>query len=226
MTNSYSNPLTYGQPVQAYDTQAKKQSSAPYGIAGLAVGGAAGALVGYKKNPFIAKNGEATDVFAKNVYEKYAEKAKDSIKKPYEQTKEILKNLDSVKTLEELKTLFSKNKEVADSLEITVDNVNTNNLAETKKTIKENLEAKNKTRFQDMKNKIKTFWDAEKKKFFKPEGSDESIFNAINDAKKGVKGKLIAKYTAIGAIGLGIITTILHKLITSKKPTEDTQQIV
>ena len=70
-----------------------------------------------------------------------------------------------------------------------------------------------------MKNKIKTFWDAESKKFAKSDGGDEKIFNAIVDAKKGVKAKVIGKYAAIGAAATGILAVVLHKIISSKNNT-------
>lgn len=234
MTYSYQGPLTYGpQPIPlANDVmQEKKKSSAPYAAAGLVVGGGVGCFAGCRTNPFIAKNGEATDSFSKSVYEKFASKADDAIKKPFEQGNEILKKIDSVKSPDELKTLFNNNpeaaKKVCNELGRTPDeflsDVTSNNLSSNKKTIKEKLESGNNARFQDMKNRIKTFWDAEKKKFVKPEGSDEKVYNAINEAKKGIKTKVVLKYTAIaGAIGAAA-AFIAHKIISHKKEVSQQQ---
>ena len=217
MTYSYSTPLTYGPQTAQTNT---KPSSLPYGAAGLVVGGAAGAVAGVKKNPFIDKSGEATDSFSKKVFQKYIDKAEDAIKKSHEQKMEIYKDIDGVKTSDELRALFSSKPDAKISLEADfLKNVDESNLAASKKTIKNKIIADTNTSLQNVKNKIKTFWDAESKKFAKPDGGDEKIFNAIVDAKKGVKAKVIGKYAAIGAAATGILAVVLHKFISSKNNT-------
>ena len=216
MSYSYSTPLTYGQPSQgtySNETATKKSSALPYGVAGAVVGGVGGGIIGGKKNPFINKNGEATDTFSKKVFEKYIDKADDAIKKAHNQKMEIYQEIDGIKNADDLRALFAARPEANLKLEPDfLNNVDANNLTESKKVIKETVEADTKASFQNVKNKIKTYWDANAKKFVKPDGSDETIFNAINEAKKGVKGKLIAKYTAIGAAATAILAVVLNKL--------------
>lgn len=210
---SYSYSVPNYQPVefpQDYN-QTKKKSSLPIAGAGLVVGGGVGAYLGSKKNPFVEKGGEITDTFAKNVLEK----ADDAIKKPYDQVKEVLGKLNSIKTPEDLKSLFSSNPEAKCSVDLGT--ITADNLSNNKTTIKNELEAKSKSLVQDMKNKIKTFWDKKEKKFIKPDGSDENVFKAIQNASKGAKAKIIAKYAAIGAVATGAIAFIAHKILTSKK---------
>lgn len=216
MSYSYSTPLTYGQPSQgAYtnETATKKSSALPYGVAGAVVGGVGGGILGGKKNPFINKNGEASDTFSKKVFEKYIDKADDAIKKAHNQKMEIYQEIDGIKNADDLRALFAARPEANLKLEPDfLNNVDANNLTESKKVIKETVEADTKASFQNVKNKIKTYWDANTKKFVKPDGSDETIFNAINEAKKGVKFKTIAKYAAVGAGATAILAVVLNKL--------------
>lgn len=216
MSYSYSTPLTYGQPSQgtySNETATKKSSALPYGVAGAVVGGVGGGIIGGKKNPYLDKKGEATDTFSKKVFEKYIDKADDAIKKAHTQKMEIYQEIDGIKNADDLRALFAARPEANLKLEPDfLNNVDANNLTESKKVIKETVEADTKASFQNVKNKIKTYWDASSKKFVKPDGSDETIFNAINEAKKGVKGKLIAKYAAIGAAATAILAVVLNKL--------------
>lgn len=221
MSYSYSNPLTYGQPqgVYANNTTAKKSSALPYGISGAVVGGIGGGILGYKKNPFLEKNGEATDTFSKHVYEKFIDKADDAVKNAYNQKMEIYKEIDGIKNADDLRALFAAKPEAKLHLEPDfLNNVDANNLTESKKVIKETIEADKKASLQNLKNKVKSFWDADAKKFVKPDGADENIFNAINDAKKGVKFKSIAKFAAIGAAAVGVFAIVLSKLFSKNNP--------
>lgn len=227
MTYSYQSPLTYGQPSPPvmYDGMTeKKPSSLPYAAAGLVVGAGLGGFGGSKKNPFVSKNGSAHDTFAKNVYKKYIEKAPDAGKEAYNQGLEILKKIDAAKTPEELTELLNSNseamKEVCTELKQTSDefvqNITKENLSANKKTIKEKIKAGNETRYRDIKNKIQSCWNTQTKKFEKPDTIKQEVFDAIKDATKGVKGKLIVKYAAIAGIITGTAAFIAHKIFTNK----------
>lgn len=219
MTNSYSTPLNYGQTLpMTYNNDTtnipQKPSAVPYGIAGCVTGGVAGAIVGNKANPYLAKNGEANDTFAKKVFETYIDKAEESVKKAHNQKMEIYKEIDGVKNADDLRALFASKPDAKLKLEPDfLNNVDANNLTESKKTIKEAIEADTKVSYQNLKNKIKTFWDAAQKKFVKPSGADDKVFDAITTAKKGIKGKLIAKYAGVGAVITGTIAVLLQKLL-------------
>lgn len=223
MTYSYSGPLTYGPQTNGvyYDEMTyKKPSALPAATAGVLVGGIGGAVVGGKKNPYVNKKGEILDSFAKTTYEKYVDKAAGAAKESYHGGQEILAKIDSVKNPEELKALLSSNQEAAKDIcaelkqtpEEFLTNVSEKNLNANKKIIKEKINAGNNTRFQDMKNQIQACWDADKKKFVKNENVKDDVYKAIKKSTNGIKGKIIAKYAAIGAAVAGVVGFVLGKL--------------
>lgn len=218
MSYSYSTPLTYGptSPI-TYDNEpantVKKNSSIPLGVTGAVAGGIGGCIYGHKTNPFIGKNGEATDSFSKKVYLKYIDKASDATKKAYNQKMEIYKEIDKIKNADDLRAFFAARPEANLKLEADfLNNIDANNLAESKEKIKTTIKAYTEASLQNLKNKIKTYWDANTKKFIKPHGGNEKVFDAINAAVKGTKFKLVAKYGAIGAAVTGALAVVLHKL--------------
>lgn len=225
MTYSYqSGPLTYGpqQNGAYYDgVTYQKPSAMPVAIGGAVVGGGIGAYLGNKKNPYITKNGEIADTFAKNAYEKYINGTTGAGKEAYNGSLEILKKIDNIKTTDELKNLLNANKEAANDIcaelkqtpdeflsKVSQDNLNAN-----KKVIKEKINAGNNTRFQDMKNQIQACWDKDKKKFVKNDNVKDDVFKAIKKSTSGVKNKIIAKYAAIGAAIAGVTGFIIGKII-------------
>ncbi len=224
MTYAYqSGPLTYGPQQNAvyYDNMTyQKPSAIPAAIGGAVVGATAGAVLGNKKNPYITKNGEVVDTFAKSAYEKYISKAKDAGKEAYEGGLNILKKIDSVKSTEELKGLFDANKEAAKDIctelkqtpEEFLSKVSQDNLSDNKKIIKEKINAGNNTRYRDMKNQIQICWDKDKKKFVKNDAVKDDVYKAIKKSTNGVKNKIIAKYVAIGAGIAAIVGFIAGKL--------------
>lgn len=213
MSVSYSSPIVPNMQPEISTTQNRKQSSIPYGVTGLTVGGIAGTAIGMKKNPFIAKNGEAKDTFAKKVFNEFIERADDLVRKAHQQKTEIYDALETINSADDLRALFSSKPDAKINLEADfLQNINSSNLNESKKTIKETIEAELKSSHQNLKNKIKNFWDAEKKKFVNPSGGDDKVFDSINAAKKGMKLKVVAKYAAIGAAITGIAAVILHKV--------------
>lgn len=223
MTYSYSSPLTYGPQqngVYYESMEYKKPSAVPATIGGMAIGGITGAIIGNRKNPYMTKSGEVLDSFAKTAYEKYVSTATDAGKEAYEGSQNILKKIDTVKSPEELKTLLDSNKEAAKEIctelkqtpEEFVEKVTQDNLGKNKTTIKEKITAGNNMRYQDMKNQIQACWDKDKKKFVKNDNVKEDVYKAIKKSTNGIKGKIIAKYAAIGAAIAGAVGFIAAKL--------------
>ncbi len=227
MTYSYpSGPLTYGyeQPAM-YDGMTKKQpSSIPYGAGGLVLGAAAGGFAGSKINPFVSKDGKATDSFTRKVFNNAIEKAPDAEKNAYKQGLELLKGIDKVSNPAELKTLADTNKEAMNKVcaelghtpEEFLQNVTKENLSANKDAIKAKIKAGNDTRYQDMKNKIQACWNKEGKKFEKADSVSQEVFDSIKDSMKGVKGKMIAKYAAIAGVITGVGAFAAHKIFANK----------
>lgn len=238
MSNQYSMPLSYGnQPPLSYDERIQspvvikeRPSSAPAAMFGGIVGLAAGSVIGAKQHPYM-KNGIPTDTFAKKAYDKYMKHAPAAEQESYGQYKEVLKKLDKVKTVDELKTLINNNPKAADeistALEKTTDEylstITESNLSSNKETIKRKLEAGNATRFQNMKNQITTCWDAATKKFVKPASMDDPTFKAIKKSANMIKSKFIAVWALSSAAALGIVSFIGHKLYQHKKESANQQ---
>ena len=242
MSYSYSTPLSYGtqqpasydyqpdyqynpEPQEIQDTTPKTKRSWPYGVGGALIGATGGSIIASKKNPYM-KNGIPTDTFSRMAYNKYADKyASEAVKKSYGQYNEVIKKIDKVKTTDELKTLLNNNpeasKEVSTALNKTTEEflstVTDTNLASNKETIKKKLESANQTRYQNMKNDIARCWDTENKKFVKPDGMEDGIFDAIKKTTGRVKANFIAKYAAISALVVGAVAYLAHKIITIKK---------
>lgn len=235
MVNSYSNPLTYGPangPVEysGMQPQKKKDKSIPFGIGGLAVGGGVAGYVGYRKNPYISGKGDPTDTFTKNAYEKFINTISGDEKTLVTQRKELLKEIDKTKSVDDLKTLLENKKMAAkDALGSNYDdivhNLTENNLSQNKSSIKKSLKTQEENSLLKMKNWISSCWDKDKKKFSKADSVSDDAFKAIESATKGAKGKLIAKYAAIGAVTTGLITYIAHKIITKPKQQNPQQTI-
>lgn len=222
MTYSYSGPLTY-EPQQNglyYQGQSyQKPSAVPAALTGAVLGGATGAVIANCKKPYMPKNGEFADSFVKTVYDKYMKNANNSGKEAYEGGLNILKNIDSVKSAEELKTLFKENelaaKDICTELKQTpeefLERVTDKNLNKNKKTIKEKINAGNNTRYQDMKNQLEACWDKSKKKFVENDSVKEEVFKAIKKSSE-VSAKTIGKHAAIGAAVAGVLGFISAKL--------------
>lgn len=217
MAYSYSGPLTYEQQPVNYNNTVKKQpSSIPYGVGGLVVGAAAGGFAGSKINPFVSKNGVATDTFTRKVISNIPE----ADKKIYDQCNAVIGAINSSSTTDELKTLISNNKEAANKVlgnpNEFLQNVTKENLAANKKTLKEKFNTEINTYIQDTKNQIQACWKKEGNKFEKADSVKQETFDAINKSTKGVKGKLIAKYAVIAGLVTGAVAFIAHKIISNK----------
>lgn len=235
MSYSYSTPLSYGpnqplsysnKPTVQYDASGRpypmvKVSSIPAAMSGAGLGLIGGGIAGaLKKNPYIV-NGLPTDNFAVLAYEKYLKKAPDIERKAYYQSNEVIKQLDSIKTTDELKTLINNNPEASKELstalnkttEAYLSTVSDTNLAANKEVIKNKLEAANKTRYQNMKNEISRAWNNEKKTFVKPNNMDNAVFKAIKRTTGKARAEFITKYALIAGAITGVAAFTIHKII-------------
>lgn len=237
MSYSYSTPLSYGtqtplsyeeqpqmdQQVQVYG---QKRSSLPAACAGAGLGLITGTLIGINKKPYI-NNGVPTDTFTKTVYDKYVKKvAPEAERNSYGQYQEVIKKIDGVKNVDELKTLMADNAEAAKEIETTLSGktvdeylsgVKEKNINSAKKAIKNKLEAANKVRYEGIKTQITDVWNSDKKKFVKPDAMDKKMFKAIKSTAAKIKAGCVAKTAAIWGAVAGVGTFIAHKIITNKK---------
>lgn len=209
MAYSYQpNFVANGQQNDMYSQ--KKSIALPVALGTGAIGGTVAAVITSKKHPYISKKGEATDTFTKNVYKKYAETTtSEEYKTTYNQHKRLLKEINSVKSAEELKTLINNNKEAMTSfnngnVDDFMKNVTDENFKKNKATIKQHIETSRDTSLRDIKNKIMTYWNEEKKAFIANPEKDTEIFEAIKSSAKKYKRKSVAK--------CGIITTLITSM--------------
>lgn len=241
MSYSYSTSAPYSQPVsnipasqqgvqyQPVTTVEEMQipqqrqgaSSLGVGITTGIVGAATGAIISLRKNPLINKAGEVSSEYAVKTYEKILEKSKDAEKVVYEQTQELLKKIEGVKSADELKTLLKQYPEAVDSLskdlkktpEKFIKHVNRWNLGRNKKVIRQRLEAANNLRYQDVKNQIQACWDSNAKKFVKGEGVSDTVYEAIKNVKNSTKAKAAGKKAlVVGGIS-AVCGFVLHKIL-------------
>ena len=237
MVNSYSMPTaSYGyQAVTNVPTNipAQKKTSAPYTFGGLAVGAGAGALIGWKSNPFITKQGDVVNNFAQKTFDSFINKTNDSTKKIYKESINILEGLKTIKTTSELETLLNNNKDFVDEMckglgqapDKYIKTITKDNLQANKNTISSQIKAINENKLQTIKNQIQACWDKTTKSFKKSNDVSQEVFDAINETTKGSKNKLIGKYALIGGLGTALIMFISYQLIKFKKMRNQTQAI-
>ena len=238
MVNSYSmTPATYGYSavtnVPTNKPNTKKSSSVPYTFGGLTIGAGAGALIGWKKNPFIAKNGEVINNFAEKAFNIFINKKDDSAKKIYNDSVNILEGLKKVKTPEDLKTLLNNNKDFTKDMctgfkqtpDKYIKTITKDNLQANIDTISAQIKATNTNKLQSIKNQIQACWDKSTKTFKKNNNVSQDVFNAINEATQKSKNKLIGKYALIGGLGTALVTFLTYNVIKILKNKKQSQQI-
>jgi hypothetical protein len=217
--------MQYDNQYQTQQFPARKPSSAPYALAGLAIGGAGGAFLGFKKNPLVDKSGLVRDSFAHDVYAKYLTKNPNAGKEAYNQGLNIIKKIDSVKSADKLKSLLTSNSEAVkemcaeleDMPEEFIQRITDDDLASNKKVIKERLVAGNKNRAQNIKNQIQACWNNQTKKFEQAESVKDEVFKSIKKVSNAAKSKVVTKYAAIGAVVTGCVAYLTHKVLTYQK---------
>ena len=201
----------------------KKKNSAILPICTALSGGVLGATAGLLKNPYMTKN-TVSDSFAKNVYENYLNLSSDSLKNSYNESKDIIKNINKIKDKDELKNLLNNNPHASKEIYVAINqtpeeflkSIDNSNLSKNKDVIKEKLETTNNLRIQDAKNKIANCWNKNAKKFENKLDIDEKFFNAIESTKKKITTKQILIYAGIAsAIGC-LIGLIVNKISSNK----------
>ncbi len=215
--NGYSQayPQTYRQPV----------SNGPSVLSMAAFGAVGGGAAGYLKNRFpVGKDGAVSDTFAKEVFENNLKKNSSAdANKYFSELQNVLKKIDKISTPEGFKKLITDNKNLIEdqcrgiSAESFADAVNSTNLKDSKKALKETLQAIMNFERAKTKNAIKLAWNSEAKKFVQtPEFRDNKLFEVIKGTKNSMQWKKALKYGGISAGVMGALT-IAYKMLTSKK---------
>ena len=83
----------------------------------------------------------------------------------------------------------------------------------------------NKHELQSMKNWIQACWDKTKKEFKKSTDVTQDAFDAINEATKGYKNKLIGKYALIGGLGAAFVSFLAYQIIKNIKNKKQVQKV-
>ena len=222
MTNPYAMngyaqmyPQTYPQP---------PVSNGPSVLCMATVGAVGGGAIGYFKNRHpVGKDGAVSDTFAKEVFENNLKKnGSADAKKYFSELQNVLKKIDKINTPEGFKKLIADNKTLIEeqcrgiSAETFTDAVNSTNLKDSKKALKETLQAIMNFEQAKTKNAIKLAWNSETKKFVQtPEFRDNKLFEVIKGAKNKIQWKKALKYGGITAGVMGALT-IGYKMLTSK----------
>ena len=226
MTNPYYMNSYQGQmyPQQAYSSQ--RQGNGGVSTVGImAVGGVAGGSVGYLKNRYpIGSDGQVSDSFTREVFDKNLKKNTSSEAQNYfKQLKTVLKKIDKVKSPEDFKKLIKENKDIIDdqckgiSTGTLLDGVNSTNLQSSKTSLKESLEAIMNFELVKTKNAIRLGWNSESKKFIKtPEFKDGKLFNIIKNTKSSNQWKKALKYGGVTAGIMGAFTVGYKMLVASR----------
>lgn len=218
MTNSYANlPQYYNQtgyaPENYYQSPKKTSHTGTILTAGAFL---AGGTAGFFKNRYpVPKSGKVSDSFAQNAFEKHVrDNFKNEDKVLYKQTKKIINKIGKIRTPDGFKKLLNKNKEVLASVcagmecseETFLNSLTKENLKENKDMLKKRLKGINEHNYESFKNFIVQCWDKKEKKFVKPDGFDEKIFNSIKKAKSQVQWIKGLKYGAItAAVTAGVV---------------------
>ncbi len=220
--NGYSQTYPNNSYVASPYTQPKQSGPSVLGMAAL--GAIGGGSVGYFKNRFpVGKDGNVSDTFAKEVFEKNLKKNGSKETKAYfKQLKTVLDKIDKIKSPEEFKKLLTSNKQIIEdqckgiSAETLMDAVNSTNLKSSKESLKKSLEAIMDFEILKTQNAIKLGWNSEKKQFIKTsEFKDSKLFNIIKGTKNNIQWKKALKYGGITAGVMGALT-LGYKMLTPK----------
>lgn len=217
MNGNYYGPQ-YNQTYSPY----QNQNNRGLPVIGLATGGAlAGGAVGFFKNRFpVSKEGTVADSFAKAAFQKHVDKNLSSNGKEFfKQIDNIMSKVDKIKTPEEFKKLLKDNKLVSESninglsLDTLLETVNSDNLKGKKDVLKKSIEAINEYNIENMKETIKACWDKEGKKFVKPSGIKDNLFDVIKNTKRNDQWKKAGKYAGISAAVAGGLAVLYNMFI-------------
>ena len=223
MTSSYMmNGNYYGPQYNQTYSPYQNQNNRGLPVIGLATGGAlAGGAVGFFKSRFhVSKEGTVADSFAKAAFQKHVDKNLSSKGKEFfKQIDNIMSKVDKIKTPEEFKKLLKDNKLVSESninglsLDTLLETVNSDNLKSKKDALKKSIEAINEYNIENMKETIKACWDKEGKKFVKPSGIKDNLFDVIKNTKRNDQWKKAGKYAGISAAVAGGLAVLYNMFI-------------
>ena len=223
MTSSYMmNGNYYGPQYNQTYSPYQNQNNRRLPVIGLATGGAlAGGAVGFFKNRFpVSKEGTVADSFAKAAFQKHVDKNLSSKGKEFfKQIDNIMSKVDKIKIPEEFKKLLKDNKLVSESninglsLDTLLETVNSDNLKGKKDALKKSIEAINEYNIDNMKETIKACWDKEGKKFVKPSGIKDNLFDVIKNTKRNDQWKKAGKYAGISAAVAGGLAVLYNMFI-------------
>lgn len=217
---SYANYAQENNPANIYPT--KKSGPSTFGM--MTLGAIGGGTVGFFKNKHpVTQDGNVSDTFAKKVFENnLANNRPESSQKFFKQLKEILKKIDKADSPEKFKNLLKANQEIIEdqckgiSFDTFIEAVNSTNLKNSKKALKDSLAGIMNFEIQKTKNAIKLGWNSESKQFIKtPEFKDNKLFEVIKNTQNNIQWKKALKYGGITAGILGMLT-VGYKTLTSR----------
>ena len=211
---SYNNLPQYNTyPGPSNRNTSSKSGPSTFGM--MTLGALGGGAVGYFKNRYpVQKDGTVSDSFAKEVFEKNLKKNRsETAQKFFNQLNNVLKKIDKINSPEGLKKLLKENKEIIEeqckgiSVDTFLDGINSSNLKETQKSLKEVLEKNLDFEILKTKKAIKLGWNNDSKKFIKtPEFKDNKLFDVIKNTKNNIQWKKALKYGGITAGIMGALT--------------------
>ena len=211
---SYNNLPQYNTyPGPSNKNTSSKSGPSTFGM--MTLGALGGGAAGYFKNRYpVQKDGTVSDSFAKEVFEKNLKKNRsETAQKFFNQLNNVLKKIDKINSPEGLKKLLKENKEIIEeqckgiSVDTFLDGINSSNLKETQKSLKEVLEKNLDFEILKTKNAIKLGWNNDSKKFIKtPEFKDNKLFDVIKNTKNNIQWKKALKYGGITAGIMGALT--------------------
>lgn len=211
---SYNNLPQYNTyPGPSNKNTSSKSGPSTFGM--MTLGALGGGAAGYFKNRYpVQKDGTVSDSFAKEVFEKNLKKNRsETAQKFFNQLNNVLKKIDKINSPEGLKKLLKENKEIIEeqckgiSVDTFLDGINSSNLKETQKSLKEVLEKNLDFEILKTKNAIKLGWNNDSKKFIKTsEFKDNKLFDVIKNTKNNIQWKKALKYGGITAGIMGALT--------------------
>ena len=198
----------------------KNQSVWPSVLGMAALGAIGGGSVGYYRNRYpVANDGTVSDTFARKAFKAQVKKGfSEEGKAITEQTDNILKKIDWIRKPDKLKKLLRENqaalqlKEMGISIESYLSTINEENLKIVKNSIKENLNASRKNAYERFATLAKACWNSTEKKFVKPDGMEDSLFNIIKKSNATSKWAKAGKYGGITA-GIAGLLTLGYKML-------------
>lgn len=223
MTNQFSTTMNpYMYPQNYPNTGSPKSGVSTFGM--MTLGAIGGGAAGYFLNRHpVSKAGEVSDEFAKKAFDKQVNKNLSSKGKEFfEQVNRLVKKIDKAKDAESLKKLIKENplalrlNEAGISLDTYLNSINADNFKKIKQNIKQDVEKMTQSYYEKFKTITQACWDKTNKKFVKPTGMQDNVFEIIKKTNTNQRIKKALKYGGITAGVLGALT-IGYKMLTASK---------